>query len=66
MRITQHPGPLNLLAIKAAMKPDERIVCTNATVVMDSNENISYFRNDTPVCVIGKDEAQDEADKTCR
>lgn len=55
MTIQQYPGPLNLLAIKAAMKPDERIVCTDATVVMDSKGNISYFRNDTPVCVIWKE-----------
>lgn len=56
MTYTQYPGPLNLLAIKATIKPDERIVCTNATVVMDSNDRVSYFRNDTPVCVIGKED----------
>lgn len=52
MNITQYPGALNRLAMERALKPDERIVCTNATVVMDSREELSYFRNDTPVCVI--------------
>lgn len=52
MNITQFTGPLNAEAIRMALKHDERIVCTNATVVMDGKGNISYFRNDTPVCVI--------------
>lgn len=58
MTIHQYPGPMNLLAIQAAMKPTERIVCTNATVVMDAvTERISYFNNDTSVCVIGTEES---------
>lgn len=62
MKIAQYPSLLNLLAIKAAMKPDERIVCTNATVVMDRNERISYFRNDTQVCVIWKEKDREDND----
>jgi len=60
MNIAQYPNLLNLLAIKAAMKPDERIVCTNATVIVDSNDRISYFRNDTPVCMIGEEEDSED------
>ena len=52
MTVTQYTGPLHSLAIMQAIKPDERIVCTNATVIMDSKGNISYFRNDTPVCLV--------------
>lgn len=55
MTIIQYPNELNLLAIQSAMKPDERIVCTNATVVMDSRGELSYFRNDTPICIIMED-----------
>lgn len=55
MTITQYPGELNRLAIQQAMKPDERIVCTNATVVMDGNERLSYFDNDKAVCLIEED-----------
>ena len=51
MTYTQLPH-LNRLAIEAAMKPDERIVCENATVVMDAAGNLSYFDNEIPVCLI--------------
>lgn len=43
---------LKQLAILQAMKPDEQIVCTNATVVMDSKGNLSYFNNDSVVSII--------------
>ena len=46
---------MNHAIMNMALKADEKIVCTNATVIMDSNGNMSYYRNDTPVCVITED-----------
>lgn len=43
---------LNRAAIESSLKHDEKIVCENATVVVDSNGNISWFNNDVPLCVI--------------
>ena len=35
-----------------SLKYDEEIVCRNATVVVDSKGNISWFDNDVPLCII--------------
>ena len=42
----------NSHTIQQAMKPDERIVCTNATVVMDGRGELSYFDNEGGICLI--------------
>lgn len=55
MKIVQLPNELNAAAMKIAMKPDERIVCRNATVIMDGKGNISYFNNETAICLIGEE-----------
>ena len=56
MRYTALPPALKPAIIPSALKQDERIVCTNATVIMDGKGNISYFNNETAICVIGEDE----------
>lgn len=48
---------LNVLALKMALKKDEEVVCTNATVVMDKNGNLSYFDNDNLLTIIAKEDA---------
>ena len=55
MNIAQFPKEMNLAVMNMALKSDEQIVCTNATVIMDSKGNLSYYRNDAPVCVITED-----------
>jgi hypothetical protein len=55
MNYTFFDKPFNRFAIEQAMKHDEEIVCTNATVVMDSNGNLSYFNNDNLVCMISEE-----------
>lgn len=55
MKYTALPPALKPAVIPSAMKPDERIVCTNATVIMDGKGNISYFNNETAICVIGEE-----------
>ena len=40
----------NLAAIEASLRHDERIACTNAIVVTDSEGNVTaWFDNSTPV-----------------
>ena len=46
---------LSQKAIEMSLKHDEEIVCRNATVVVDSRGNISWFDNDVPLCIITKD-----------
>ena len=46
---------LNRMAIESSLKYDEEIVCENATVVVDSKGNISWFDNNIPLCVITED-----------
>lgn len=46
---------LNKAAIESALKPDEEIVCENATVIADKNGNISWIDNKVPICVITKE-----------
>ena len=46
---------MNHTIMNMALKADEKIVCTNATVIMDSKGNLSYYRNNTPMCVITED-----------
>ena len=54
--ITQFPiSEMNQKAIEISLKHDEKIVCRNATVVVDSKGNISWFDNTTPLCVITED-----------
>ena len=54
MKCTQIMPPFNRLAYP--IKPDEKIVCTNATVIEDSKGEISWFDNDKPLCVAAKGE----------
>lgn len=52
MKFIQSPA-LNPKAIEMALKPNERIVCTNATVAVDENGNVSaWFRNDVPLVIV--------------
>lgn len=54
--ITQFPiGEMNQKAIEMSLKHDEEIVCRNATVVIDSKGNVSWFDNGVPLCVITED-----------
>lgn len=46
---------LNQKAIEMSLKHDEEIVCRNATVVVDSKGNISWFDNDIPLCIMTED-----------
>ena len=55
MNIIQFPKEMNHTIMNMALKADEKIVCTNATVIMDSKGNLSYYRNNTPMCVITED-----------
>lgn len=55
MTIHQYSGPLNFIAIQQALKPDEKIVCTNATVAVDQSGNVTaWFNNDVPVCLLSE------------
>lgn len=38
------------------MKDDEKIVCRNATVLMDSKGNLSYINNESVLCYLTEDE----------
>lgn len=38
------------------MKDDEKIVCRNATVLMDSKGNLSYINNESVLCYLAEDE----------
>ena len=52
MTYTQYPPMVKRVAVEAALKADERIVCTNATVVMDGRGELSYFDNDAAIVII--------------
>ena len=54
MRMEQRT--VNKHTIRQALKPDERIVCENATVIMDGQENLSYFNNDGAICLMNSSE----------
>lgn len=54
VKCTQIMPPLNRLAYP--LKPDEKIVCANATVVEDGKGEISWFDNDKPLCIAAKEE----------
>lgn len=51
MEYWQIPG-MNRWGIELALRPNERIVCTDATVAVDEHGNVSaWFRNDIPVVI---------------
>lgn len=52
MSYMQIAPPFNRLAYP--LKPDEKIVCVNATVIEDSNGVISWFDNNKPLCIAAK------------
>ena len=54
MTIIQMPIPL---ALNATLKEDEKIICTNATVIEDSGGNISWINNDKMMPILTGDEA---------
>lgn len=56
MEIIQfHNNKLNQKAIEMSLKHDEEIVCRDATVIVDSKGNISWFDNSVPLRVITED-----------
>ena len=54
----QYTAPiLKRAAVEASLRHDETIICTNATVIVDGEGNVSgWFDNAAPVMVIGKEE----------
>lgn len=56
MIIQYQDNYLNRAVIESSLKPDEEIVCDNATVIADKNGNISWIDNSVPICVIPKEE----------
>lgn len=56
MKYVQIATPFNQLAIDGIIKPDERIVCRNATVTEDSRGQVSWIDNDKPLCIAANEE----------
>jgi len=54
MKYTQHLlQPLKLATLEASLRHDEEIACTNATVIVDQEGNVTgWIDNDKPFCVI--------------